>query len=226
MSEKSKLTPTDLELHLKQQYDLLVLDARDYDNGLKVKSKELARRISLLIQSNKKHPSLLDLFDKKSEIKYLNTGEEYDPKNTIITESLVAKTNKDIYYPLLDNYPPFIKNINKLFKEWYNQIVICDGKGNKFSRKDIIIFIAHNDGGGHISFEIDKKYYELSRNNSMGWLKNGETVIEGPENGTIRQIAHEIIRTLESNFPNIIKERMIIKRPNISMISNIKHKSI
>ncbi len=76
---------------------------------------------------------------------------------------------------------------------------------NKFTRKDIILNVANKDGGAHVDPTLPEMYYELSRKNSIGWkLITDETVMDfsvGPELASIRQIAYEIIVTLEKDFP-------------------------
>jgi len=40
---------------------------------------------------------------------------------------------------------------------------------NVFTRKDIICFVANQDGGAHVDMKLDGKYAELRKLNSLGW---------------------------------------------------------
>ena len=91
------------------------------------------------------------------------------------------------------------------FDTYWNKIIILDKEGNTFTRKQIIDAIANQDGGAHVDPELKKEYVDFSRKNSMGWVhsiddKNWNPVM-GAELASVRQIAHEILRTLIPSYP-------------------------
>lgn len=63
------------------------------------------------------------------------------------------------------------------FSSWWNNTLFEDNFGAKFSRRRIIMQIANEDGGAHISENISKEYYNLTRNNTYGY---DVTMIDGP----------------------------------------------
>jgi hypothetical protein len=108
------------------------------------------------------------------------------------------------YVPYLDDVPDRCFGLVP-FEDFWNRIVLVDGNGSVFTRKDLILTVADQDGGAHVDPTIDKKYAALARNNSMGWKieygDGGEKVLSGVELSTVRQIGHEILRSLRLNIP-------------------------
>lgn len=83
------------------------------------------------------------------------------------------------------------------FDDWWNE-VIFDDKSNVFTRKDIILFVANNDGGAHVDPELKESFFLLSKQNSLGFMDNFD---QAPENNPIyqavRSIAEEFLISLK-----------------------------
>jgi hypothetical protein len=74
-----------------------------------------------------------------------------------------------------------------------------DSPTSGFSRRDIVLPIANKDGGAHVDPDLDKRYADLSRLNSMGWLAStgdGPAAMPHVELMCVRHIAHELLVTL------------------------------
>lgn len=88
------------------------------------------------------------------------------------------------------------------FSAWWNAVVFKDKRGNTFSRREVVLTLANQDGGAHVDPELDEDYAGLSKENTLGWnLKAGEQDVPWPSNpvpASVRQIAHEILVTLEA----------------------------
>ena len=70
--------------------------------------------------------------------------------------------------------------------------------GVSYSRSDLVLKVANQDGGGHVDPGLDDAYHDLSRGNSVGWLTGvGDTVepLSTPVLATVRQIAFEVLWT-------------------------------
>ena len=86
------------------------------------------------------------------------------------------------------------------FEQWWLSPVFVDTKRQKVSRKELILTAANQDGGAHVDPVLDKKYTDLAKRNSMGAFRQTRAGIEpipSPERVAIRQIAHEVLKTLE-----------------------------
>ncbi len=156
---------------------------------------------------------------KVKNMSFIDTSTGYYTTNLLPTFSLTQirmfRTNEGTdaeYIPLYDT-----ENIRKVsFETWWNNI-ICDKLKNTFSRKNIILSLANQDGGAHIDEGIERDYYKLTRENTMGWVINNngkETQMEGVHLSAVRQIAHEMIRTLTTEIKELNNNQYIIKYNN------------
>lgn len=98
----------------------------------------------------------------------------------------------------LDDLPHESRKVK--FQDWWFTPVIIDNKNNIFNRKDIVTIMADQDGGAHVDKKIDKKYAELSQGNSLGWTDLKNRPIPGAELVAVRQIAHEVLKTLRVGY--------------------------
>ena len=93
------------------------------------------------------------------------------------------------------------------FADWWNEPVLKDGKSRLLSRRELVANVADTDGGAHVDPELDEAYMELSRNNSLGWVFQGDDATEPlkgrPELACMRQIAHEVLLTLRRRYPKL-----------------------
>jgi hypothetical protein len=213
-------TSEDLITHLKEQIDFLERSAKAYDEGYVSEAKRIATTLRVLLHDTKNSTSLLKLLGK-NRIKFYNSSMNYEsglaPKMKLII--MVIKGHEEyfddaFYKAPLDNLPPGT-NVNKKndFLQWWNQVVIIDQKKNKFSRKDLVISVSNQDGGAHIDPKLDNKYADLTRFNSLGWLLITNNVEKkfstNPELASIRQICHEVLKTLNDEFPGIVSEAIL-----------------
>ena len=108
------------------------------------------------------------------------------------------------YVPYLDEIPGDKPRVAS-YEDYWDRIVFHDKKNSTFTRKQIVLVVVNKDGGAHVDPELDQKYVDLARNNSLGWegSTNGQQheAPEGAELAAIRQIAHEILRTFIPDYP-------------------------
>ena len=138
---------------------------------------------------------------KLEHVEFIDTASKYDPKNLFTSYGLIAlvQTSQQAEYK-----PVAHLNRHKLvgFENWWkNKTVICDKYRTKFTRSDIIRHVANTDGGAHVDDSIFKEYYELTRNNSLGWNYGNENFkksLGNPIPASIRQIAYEVIMTFNN----------------------------
>ena len=209
------LTDNDLNQHLKDEIEILTSLSKSYDEGAKNAAKILSLRIRVLIQDTKIQRSLLDQLGRKN-ILFYDTASDFpnDPHVKVIgpfhgfigNKMGINADGSSIleWVPWLDNTPPYYRHKKVPLQQWLDKVVIVDGNNNRFTREDLILCVCDKDGGAHIDPQIDKDYADLSRHNSMGWrlMKDGLGVDEeGPHLACIRQIAHEVIKTLRDEFP-------------------------
>jgi len=85
------------------------------------------------------------------------------------------------------------------YRDWWNEIVFVDDRKQSLSRKELILAVANQDGGAHVDPTLSETYARLSRHNSLGWVISTPVQalqIPNPERAAIRQISHEVLKTL------------------------------
>lgn len=106
------------------------------------------------------------------------------------------------------------------FVDWWNAGVLNDQKGHAFTRRDLVLTVADQDGGAHVDATLNEAYAQLTRENSLQhtWGRNEEGGIgfmgfvigdapvigEAPVNSIalahVRQIAWETLDTLHRHL--------------------------
>lgn len=196
-------TQNDFDLLLGEQLEFLKLSCVSFDNGFEGEIKRLAVSVRVLVHDTGASTSLLSLTNKKN-VKFLDTAEPYNDENLLSHSSLVqihmtAVGTKPMAFLDADIHLNWIG-----FDAWWNGIVFVDQQKNEFSRKDIVLYLANKDGGAHVDHEIDERYYNLRNKNSLGWvtISGDGRQIAGEDHvpATMRQIAHELIKSLDNTY--------------------------
>jgi hypothetical protein len=202
MTDRIPQSRKELEIHLDEQIKFLEASAAAYDNGFDGEAKRLAVTLRVLLHDTTQSHSLLSQLGLKNK-KYYDSAFEYDPRNKLTHGGLVVIAvgpPETRYVSMLDDVPSMTQ---KEFDEWWNQPVFVDKEKNLINRKELILALANQDGGAHIDPALDQKYAKLSRLNALGWTSGGpegELAMGGPEKAAIRQIAHEILKTIKPGY--------------------------
>jgi hypothetical protein len=108
------------------------------------------------------------------------------------------------FLPFLDDWRVTEQRNLKNFDIWWNSAVFVDQLGRQLTRKDLVLAAANQDGGAHVDPELDLIYSDLSRSNSLGWVADTEPEnpmpLPGPEKAALRQIGHEVLKSLDPNY--------------------------
>lgn len=93
------------------------------------------------------------------------------------------------------------------FEQWWEPVILTDMLGNVFSRKYFVLALANEDGGAHVDAELGASYAALVKANSLGRMgaAAGEEMrpLLNIALASTRQIAHELLRTLERELPQL-----------------------
>ena len=210
---KTGQTKDELKSHLREQIEFLKRSSQAYDEGYTSEAKRLTVPIRLLLHDTQKSTSLLTLL-KKKDILFYDTSLDYTPNNLtstkglIMTKFTITETGQKSaeYIPPLDDGPPTRYRKGKIsFEKWWNKIVFVDIKGNKLTRRSLILAVANKDGGAHVDHELDKGYADMTRFDSLGFMfiqdGNKRHFATHPELASIRQISHEVLKSLKDEFP-------------------------
>ncbi len=199
--------------HLKNQIAFMKQSASSYDNGFEDEAKRLAVVIRVLVHDTSQSTSLLTLLSKKN-IKLYDSTAPYHPQSLAPYHGLImiraSSEHGASYVAPLDGGAPSRSRTTKIpFRMWWEgMFVIKDKDGKTFTRKDLVINTVNKDGGAHIDPNLDVDYAKLSRFGSLGW-KFFRNDIEEPDFmhnpilPSVRQIAHEVLKTLKDEFPEL-----------------------
>lgn len=207
MKSKIQLSQKDFEAHLKEQISFLEASANSFDAGMEEEAKRLAVTIRILVHDTQSSHSLLGQMGKK--LKFLDTSSDLDSNNILAHGGLISiltEPNQIRYAAMLDNLPTDkVKMID--FDSWWNKPVFVDKQGRKLTRQDLILTAANQDGGAHVDPSLDETYANLSRN-GLDLIVNhgkGAKILDKPEREAIRQIAHEVLKTLKPGYSKKLK---------------------
>ncbi len=198
----------ELQQHLKDTVEALELSSNSYDEGHEGEAKRLAAAIRVLVHDTDSSKSLLGQLGQKA-INFYDTSIPCPPKEILTYSGIIGMniTRQGVkYLAPLDFLPPESPPRWISFEEWWDAIIFIDQKGNKTSRKDLILAVANKDGGAHVDPVLNEKYADLSRRNSLAWRfssARGDMPLEGPEKAAIRQITHEVLKSLNPAMPAI-----------------------
>lgn len=200
-------TREELEAHLAEQIDFLRASAKAYDDGKEHEAKRLATPIRVLVYDFKKSRSLLGQLGLKG-IGFFDTAQDVRPENLSTEFGIVlaelGPQGARFIAPL--DASPRAEGIPVPFEAWWNKPVFRDEDRNVITRSDIVLAIANQDGGAHVDPELEARYAKLSRSNSLGWMAKtpaGEAAPSGPHLAALRQIAHELLKSLDRRVPPV-----------------------
>lgn len=208
MGTKTKRTKDDLMQQLHDQLELLRMGCEHFDAGKEVAGKHIALNLRVLLHQTKTSHSLLQQLGLRDGY-FIDTAYPLNPKNVLtecgLTAIRLTGGEGARYLPHVLNGGGTVSSRKIQFADWWNNPVIKDNRGRKFSRRELVLNVSNTDGGAHVDPELDEAYMELSRKNSLAWLFNlGDGVqrdMTGPELACIRQIAHEVLSTLATKAP-------------------------
>jgi len=208
MSSDYKQSKDELQQHLKDTVQALELSSHAFDDGYEGEAKRCAAAIRVLVHDTSYSKSLLNQLGLK-QASFYDTSVPYNPK-TVITYSGLTAINitleGSVHIAPLDGLPPGHTPKWVSFDEWWDGLIFVDKGGIRTSRKDLILAVANKDGGTHVDPVLDEKYANLSRFNSLAWRfssPKGDVQLAGPEKAAIRQISHEILKSLNPKMPEI-----------------------
>jgi hypothetical protein len=203
-------TKADYKRIFGELQEALRLSSESYDRGFKGEAKRLALTIRVLLHDTSKSISLFTQLNVKNAGKYFATPSPYAAGN-LLTESHLIKLvlpSKDLYAPLLADFPPVFPWGQLDFGNWWSEPILRDNKRRNLSRRDIVLALSNKDGGGHVDPNLEEIYADLSRRNSMAWgiHESGEKYDPeyGPEYACARQIAFELTKTIDENLSSAI----------------------
>jgi hypothetical protein len=201
-------TRDDLMQDLRDQVELLGATCATFDGGLEIAAKQLAVIARVLLYDKPGSPSLLTQLVIQDRLPFWDSSRPLPG-----TRGLAHVWSAGLAVVELSSGPAKYKApLGEIegrwipFGRWWGDPILYDQAGERFSRADIVLFLVHKDGGGHIDPKIARRWEALTRLNSLDFAtaENMLTVGSGggstspmgnPLMANMRQIAFEILET-------------------------------
>jgi hypothetical protein len=200
-------SPDELREHLAEQLRFLKTSADGYDQGVVAEAKRMAVAIRILVHDSPKSKSrsLLGQLNEKQRL-FLDTSYPETPGNITHYGGLIQQVcapGVTKHMPLLDDeHLPAIP-MPVPFDRWWNSPIFRIAGGIPLTRSDLVLAMADQDGGAHVDARLKAAYAELSRGDGIGFSRvdhSGTRHIRGEALAAVRQIAHEVIKTLDPSY--------------------------
>lgn len=199
---KIALTRNDFVESFKESIMFLLTSITAYDAGVKSEAKRIALEIRKMVHQTQSSNSIIDLLGKKdiawiSSFDEKNNDEFNEPRlaEFVITiQKGTAKIKNGESKPIL-GFLGDCENV-KDFDSWWQEEIYIDNYKKGYTRKEIILLLSNKDNGAHVDLEIDKEYYEITRERGIGFsVEQGGKSFCGKDImfAIVRQIAHEMI---------------------------------
>jgi hypothetical protein len=205
MSVKVPISNDDLKAHLAEQLGFLERSADAFDSGYEDEAKRMAVTIRVLVHDTNASTSLLKQLGKLPGQQFVDSALPQEPGTVGSYSGLLGITagpNGGRFVAHLDDVPGSMRNID--FEDWWMQTVFKGQSGRELTRKELVMTAANQDGGAHVDPRLNESYHELAKKNSLGWFvgksEGGFAPISGAERAAVRQIAHEVLKTLKSGY--------------------------
>jgi hypothetical protein len=204
-------TPEDLEEQLREQIRFLERSCSIYDDADVAAAKEIATRLRLLLHdprpaSTSKSRSLLGQLNAKNDRPFWNSAVPNHPANLLTHCGLVCMsfntvTQRVSCVPHLDDPPSPPRSSS--FAAWWEEEIFHGKDGVTFTRNLLVRSVADQDGGAHVDPDFSDDYAALARGNAYGWTAvnaDGSGPVRPPELPAIRQIGHELLKSLLPSY--------------------------
>jgi tetratricopeptide (TPR) repeat protein len=187
--------------HLVKQIKFLERSIQSYDDGFLDEGVRIATVIRILVHNTPRSTSLLKLLNATS-IKLSASGREPSLQAVWYMGMGQAKLENGMisYVP---NLSPLSPENQVPVSQWWNQVVMIIDKGQRITRKQIVLGAANKDGGAHVDSKLDKEYESLTREGVMGTIYHFKDGVETNEPTSdvhllsLRQMAHELLHSPE-----------------------------
>lgn len=211
MSHKKDYEVEDFAPQINKQIKMLINNCYLYDQGNFEHSLTIASNLRTILHTSGKSKSLIHLTNIQHDYNFY-TSQKTAFKTVmclLLCYTAQIKRNEENHSEFVF-LPNFIRDVNDhkgivKFKKWWNQKIIINNS-HRYSRADIILLTANEQGGSHIDKSVNKSFNDLINDieTPLTFFKQSspqvapfEAPIKNYVYAAIRQIAHEVLVTFE-----------------------------
>lgn len=210
-NQRVALTRADFLEKTNEQLKFLIKSAKAYDDGDFSEAVRMATSLRVLLNSSGRDNISLLRHLQGTDWRFMDTAFKFSSTNAMTHTGLAylrASESAARFIPLVASGFPTTHTSRLPYPEWWRQaIVIRDKDGNKFTRWHLVDWVANQDGGTHVDASVSESFHKLKRLDGSGWrtrIGGIDVPVAGVIDTSVRQVAHECIRTFERRLPNII----------------------
>lgn len=192
----------ELLTHLRTQVGFIQKSAAAFDAGDRTEAQRIALALRVLLHDSASSHSLLGQLGLLDKLQFHDTSAR-NPEGQMSIGGLV--------WVALGRPPKIVAPLARAhvlarlpFKEWWESPTLraphpATGAGVDFSRRQLVLTVANQDGGGHVDPAVEAAYYSFTRRGIGEVAIGGKPVSwdSNPVPPAIRQVAYELLSTLE-----------------------------
>lgn len=207
-------TREDATAALRANLGFLRRSGEAFDDGEVSEAMRIAVTIRVLVHETRRSHSILGILGVKDRLRLIDTADRPptpDAEGVLhwsMGFGLAAVTIVDgalQYIAPLDGRPRLEP---ALFEQWWERPIVADMAQNAFSRSDMVLHLANQEGGAHYDEELRQPYADLAKSNSLGYYFSdaaGDAQPAGsPVPANVRQIGWELQTTIEEQLTHLL----------------------
>jgi hypothetical protein len=191
--------------HLRNQQNALLESCKSFDRGNQWEAARLANAIYTLVHDHGRIVSIMTQLGVRGSARFVSSGLGINPKNLLASTPLVkininSGTQQASYLPLLED-SPHTPRLTQFPTWWGKELIFKTGPSHELTRKRLVFSFRNEEGGGHVSpLLTDQTYVKFLKEPQFvaAFGNNPPKGIEGAAAATMRQIAWEMLETLNS----------------------------
>jgi hypothetical protein len=195
------INKNELFKNFEEQIHFLYKASELYDSGDWTSIKMASTPLRTLFYKQSGGPILIDRIPEVNQKLFYSSVEiqkgaiMYNgPISSIQYINNLTNRFEPVYVPILSDQ---LKEFHKIgFNNWIDgRLLIADGES--FTRRELIKFVANQDGGGHVDNSLTDKYYHLVHNAHSDLLMPYNTKASNMHLALLRQVVHETLYSFQ-----------------------------
>jgi SEC-C motif len=223
---------------LKSQVGFHRRSSASFDEGTEDEGERLALTTRVLLHDTSRSHSLLGQLGVKGALLYTDTSihRERETKHlgggkyaaTAIAHAGLVLMRAELgpdgasewsYAPVLAPESPERSNPPAPFQPWWENSFLTDTFDEPVTRRSVTLAVANKDGGAHVAKAIPEAFRRLSSGASIPFQTGSDdewSDIPGVVMATVRQIAFELLDSLQLETPNFIGEEPLAEAAELT----------
>lgn len=207
---------------IEDRIDRLQFAGGQFDEGNPAGAREMAVHIRELVHQTSGSPALINQLGVQHDLAWVDTAGVTHPRTVTSAACLTlmkigrGSQRRGEYIPKFDLYPPApirtrdggrIDRGSRIpFEHWWTNPVLKDPDGLDYSRKQLVLALAHGQVGTTDDPEMKAAYRAVAGSRWLGWVVSDGTATEtdrmsvtfgsNPLMASVRQIGYEVVQTI------------------------------